>query len=133
MNEKSHKSCEDEHKMSVHFRASRMVAMVAGERGWNDTRASWLGNAARILGFDYERTRSIFYRRARIISAQEWITLNDTLASLKKRAAERQETLHEIQVLARSVSAPAVDSVRPLVVDGDEPSEARLRTIDKAR
>ena len=72
--QKQHKSCRELHRMSVAAEARSMVAAIAGERGWGDTRESWIGKAALRLGFSYPRTRSIFYGRAKL-SADEYIAL----------------------------------------------------------
>lgn len=102
MSQKSTKSCQDEHKMDYASHASTMVALIAGQRGWNDTRESWLARAARRLGFSYSRTRSLYYQRARIISAQEWDRMKDELAQLKQTAARSQEIFHELDLLERN-------------------------------
>lgn len=42
------------------------IATAAGDRGWDDTRQSWLARAARRLGLTYSRAHHIWYGRARL-------------------------------------------------------------------
>ena len=73
-----------------------MVAAIAGERGWGDTRESWIGKAALRLGFSYPRTRSIFYGRAKL-SADEYIALCRAIEQLNESAKRRRETLNGLE------------------------------------
>lgn len=98
MNQKSPKSCKDSHKMDYVETASSMVAAVAGPREWNDTRERWLDRAARRLNFTYARTRALFYKRARVISAPEWDRLKEIHLTLIKNAEERRERLNAIAI-----------------------------------
>lgn len=128
MVERFNKSCQDSHKMSVATEAREMVAAIAGPRGWQDTRESWLSKAARRLGFSYPRTRSIFYERARVISAEEWITLNKKLADLTSAATARQGEIDALQALSRTADAVAFDRAGPLGMAGDATGKAGFRT-----
>ena len=38
-----------------------LVAAVAGERGWGETRESWLSKAARRAGISFRAAKAIFY------------------------------------------------------------------------
>ena len=38
-----------------------LVAVVAGPRGWSDTRESWLARAARRAGVNYRTIKTIYY------------------------------------------------------------------------
>lgn len=38
-----------------------LVATVAGPRGWNDTRQSWLARAAQRAGISYRQAHALFY------------------------------------------------------------------------
>ena len=112
--------------MNIAADARAMVAAAAGERGWGDTRESWLGRAARRLKFTYPRTRSIFYQRA-VVTAEEWCVLQETMADLTRSAAQRQDTLHELSILARSRTSEARQDPRPLGVESDHAGKARPR------
>ena len=125
MSQKSHKSCQERH-MNIAADARAMVAAAAGERGWSDTRESWLGKAARRLGFTYPRTRSIFYQRA-VVTAEEWCVLQETMADLTRSAAARQGAINELSILARSRTSPTLDPVRPTELADDASRKARLR------
>ena len=109
----------------VSAQARELLCAVAGPRGWNDTREAWLAKAARRLGFGHRRTKAIFYGEARVISAEEWMRLQDEFSALTRSAQQRQETLHELSILARSVPPPAVAHPRPLDVESNPTGEAR--------
>jgi len=127
MVERSHKSCQDEHKMSVATEAREMVAAIAGPRGWQDTRESWLSKAARRLGFSFPRTRSIFYERARVISAEEWIALNETMAALTQRSGARHGELDALTAMARAADAASLNRTGPLGVDRHDAGKKGLQ------
>lgn len=109
----------------VTIEARDLVSVVAGPREWGDNRKGWLARAARRLGFSYTRTRSIFYGEARVIRAEEWIRLNEEAEQLKKSARERQEALHDLDLLAGAAVAARREVPRPLGVGGGDESEAR--------
>lgn len=105
--------------------ARKMLCTVAGPRDWSDTRQSWLARAARRLGWDYSRTSNVFYGRARIIRAEEWIRLNEELGQLTKSAVERQGVLNELEILARSGPPPARKATRSAHLDRHPAGQAR--------
>lgn len=116
----------------VVIEAQQMLKEVAGPRAWSDTRQSWLARAARRLGFSYARTSNIYYGRARIIRAEEWIRLNDEAEQLKKSAQQRQEALHDLDLLARAAVAARGEAARPMGVERGKPGEAGPRPVDPA-
>lgn len=126
--ERSNKSYEDSNVIAD--TARDMLCAVAGDRYWNDTRESWLARAARRLGWPFGRTRAVFYRQARVITAAEWIALNNEIAALRESATRRRKELNNV---ALGMAGPAVSSAgagpRPLVVGADDAGEAgpRLR------
>ena len=79
--------------------ASAMIAEIAGPRGWNDTRERWLERASRKLGFTYSRTRSLYYQRARVITAQEWDRMKNELHSIKQTADRSREVFNDLDNL----------------------------------
>jgi len=111
----------------VSAQARDLLCAIAGPRGWNDTRQAWLAKAARRLGFGHRRTKAIFYGEARVISADEWCVLQETLAELTRSAAARQGTIHELEILARSRASEAGKNPRPLGVGSDPAGKAGPR------
>lgn len=59
-----------------------------------------LERAAHRLGWGLARTTNIFRLRARIISAEEWIRLNEEAADQAQKLKKLRETQHELDVLA---------------------------------
>jgi hypothetical protein len=124
------KACKELRVVTVEAR--QMIGAIAGPREWADTRQSWLAKAARRLGFPYARTANIWYGRARLIRAEEWITLNQTIADLNKRAAERQGDIADAQGMARSRIAASVDLAGPPRVDGGPAVQTGPGAVDPA-
>lgn len=110
--------------------ARDMLCAVAGPRQWHDTRQAWIARGAKLCGFSFRKARSIFYRETTHITAQEWIRLNDEFSALKKSAAERQELLRDVDLLAGANSAARGEDPRPLGVERGEASGARLGKHD---
>jgi hypothetical protein len=65
------------------------IATAAGDRGWNDTRQSWLSRAASRLGLTYSRTRKLWYGIGRPYA--------DELEEIRARITEQkwQQRRHE--------------------------------------
>jgi len=82
---------------------------------------------ARHLGWNERRVRAIWHGEARIITADEWRQLQEEIATLNKSAQRRQDVLHELTLLARSVVSPSGQAARPLGVAGDRAGKARPR------
>lgn len=78
---------------SVNLTMRDAIIAAAGERGWNDTRDSWLTRAARVLGLSPRKARSLFYGTPASVSAEEIITAAAFLAAKQ----EREERAHEIR------------------------------------
>lgn len=121
MSKELQKPCKESQVVTVE--AQSMLCTIAGPRNWSDTRQSWLAKAARRLGWPYARTSNIFYGRARLIRAEEWIRLNEELAALNKSAQQRQKALHDISILARMPPSPPREDPRPLGVVRDAAGE----------
>lgn len=51
----------------------------------HDNRKSWLASVARALNWNQRRVKALFYCEARVVTADEWRTLNDRLDAAKKR------------------------------------------------
>lgn len=56
-----------------------------------DNRKSWLARAARSLGWGQRRTKALFYCEARVVTAEEWKTLNERLNAAKQRERQQEE------------------------------------------
>ena len=114
-------------QMSCTTDARSMLCTVAGPRGWNDTRQSWLARAARRLGWSYPRTFNVFYGRARVIRAEEWLRLEAELSALRQSAQTRQGAINELEILARSHVSETGGNAGPVGVAGDASGAARPR------
>lgn len=60
---------------SANERARGMVIALGGQRGWSDTRGSWLARVARVVGLSPRRVRAIFYLEPIRLSADEYISI----------------------------------------------------------
>jgi len=56
-------------------RARDMLCDIAGQRGWNDTRESWLARGARKAGLSLRRARAIFYQEPIRLDADEYLRI----------------------------------------------------------
>ena len=109
---KLQKSCKESRVVTADAR--ELLIGIAGRRDWSDTRQSWLAKAARRLGWPYSRTSNIFYGRARLIRAEEWIALNEQFSALTKSAQQRQELLNDLSILAGAGAPETGDPSRSL-------------------
>lgn len=99
------------------------VALAGGERGWADTRGSWLARAARRLGISPGRATSLFYGKARNISAVEYLTLKERADSLRCQAERAADGLAETNDRARALGITSLPA-------GVEPPAAAGRLLD---
>jgi hypothetical protein len=60
-----------------------------------DNRKSWLARAARTLGWGQRRTKALFYCEARVVTAEEWKTLNERLNAAKAKERLKAESAYE--------------------------------------
>lgn len=76
--------------------AAALVRQWAGRRGCSDSVKALIRRAARRLGFSYSRTKSLWYREAKSVLANEMDALrkrekaadgHDEIASLRRRIA----------------------------------------------
>lgn len=89
-----------------------LVAAVAGQRQWSDTRENWLNRAARRAGISFRQTKALFYG--------EITDPNHRSARLMRDAAEQAG---RYEAIARSMHA----------VDADFYQQDMLALIDLAR
>lgn len=113
----------------ISAQARQMVIAVAGPMSLGDTIPRMVEKAARRLGWSYTRTYSVYRQRARIISAEEWLRLNEEAAEMAQREKARREALHENDLLARDVrarlGAAAAGSAAGLDGEGNAPGIER--------
>lgn len=90
--------------------AARLVREWAGPRQLGDSAKALIVRAARRLGFSYSRTKALYYREARVISAVEMDTLrrrqrektaHDVFSELTALVVEAQTILHRAQLDSR--------------------------------
>lgn len=84
-----------ERPVSISAEARDLLWQVGGPPRITDNRKSWLARLARELGFGQRRTKAIFYCEARVITADEWRTLNQRLDALKAAERRHGEELNE--------------------------------------
>ncbi len=101
------------------------VATAAGDRGWDDTRQTWLARAASRLGLSYSRVFNIWYGRARLY-ADELEEMRAKITELKWRQRRHEDRLNEV---ANRIQALAGDETSRMErgsdrLDGDGPSGA---------
>lgn len=81
----------------------------------SDNRKSWLASVARSLGWNQRRVKALFYCEARVVTADEWRTINARLDAAKKRERERDE----LRTAHRSMGQVLPVDAR----ENDEPAE----------
>ena len=84
-----------------------LVAVVAGERGWGETRESWLARAARHAGVSYRQTKALFYGE---ITDPEHRAARRMKAAAEKDGKQEAEALAQrFETIARSINAADQD------------------------
>lgn len=91
-------------------------------------RKSWLWEVARLLGWRHRRVKALFYREARVVTADEWRTLNARLDAAKNRERERDE----LRALRRGLGADVPVAARkdlplPLALEAGAPLASEER------
>ena len=93
----------------------------------HDNRKSWLARVARTLVWKHRRVKALFYCEARVVTADEWRTLNQRLDALKAAERRHQEQTHELREAYRAAredravaggSAVALRDAPPVGRDG---------------
>jgi hypothetical protein len=98
------------------------VFRIAGERGWQENRKSWLAKAARKIGITPRQARSLFYMegglRAEIVdrvrataSKKQADEARDTYAELNARIARLEAAL---RISDQDFHGPEIDALREL-------------------
>jgi hypothetical protein len=90
-----------ERKMQIAEEMKHAVTMLAGERGWHDTRESWLAGAARKAGISYRQAKAFFYGEASNPSSE---AVERVRAALKHTSAGAGLHENEIESLRTLVS-----------------------------
>lgn len=68
----------------------------------HDNRKSWLARVARTLVWKHRRVKALFYCEARVVTADEWRTLNQRLDALKAAERRHQEQTDELREAYRA-------------------------------
>lgn len=97
--------------VSAESRARAMLCDLAGQRGWHDTRESWLARGARKAGITLRRAKALFYEEPLRLSANEYLGIEHA-----------HKTAHAA-LAALSVLASAAD-LRARASDGARGGEA---------
>lgn len=86
-------------------------------------RKSWLASVARSLGWKHRRVKALFYCEARVVTADEWRTLNQRLDALKAAERRHGEQVDELRALGRMarVEATMAGGIAGGVGDGSTP------------
>ncbi len=71
----------------------------------HDNRKSWLTRFAQTVGWGQRRTKALFYCEARVVTAEEWKTINERLNAAKQRERLKAESTHERRVLGRGMGS----------------------------
>lgn len=88
----------------------------------HDNRKSWLARAARTMGWGQRRTKALFYCEARIVTANEWRTINERLDAAKQRERQRDELRATGRGLGAAVSLGSREDLPlPLALEAGTP------------
>lgn len=68
----------------------------------HDNRKSWIARVARALSWKNRRVKALFYCEARVVTADEWRTLNQRLDALKAAERRHQEQSDELREAYRA-------------------------------
>lgn len=95
-------------------------------------RKGWLADLARTLGWGHRRTKALFYCEARVVTAEEWKTLNERLNAAKQRERQREERTHEYSIYRGGVGESMPVDARealplPLAAPAGEASPSKIR------
>jgi hypothetical protein len=71
----------------------------------HDNRKSWLARFARTFSWKHRRVKALFYCEARVVTADEWRTLNQRLDALKAAERRHEDQSHELREAYRAARA----------------------------
>lgn len=108
------KSYRFEEMSSATTVAREMLCCLCGDRGWHDTRESWLAKGARAAGLTIRRARGIFYNEPIKLSADEYLAIQ----AAYDRASEALASLSQ---MARDAALQAGDEVGARSPIGESP------------
>lgn len=92
-----------------------------------DNRKSWLAGVARALGWNQRRTKALFYCEARVVTADEWRTLNERLDAAKNREKQANELRSRLGGLGEGLPVAAREVSPPLPFAPSETSARKER------
>lgn len=105
----------------------KWIAQARGARDWNETRQAWLARAARRLGITQGRAVSLFYRKARGITAVEYLALQARVEALETAAKRRRENLYALERARMDLGRGTDGSCQQMgYAEGREPAQGRL-------
>lgn len=89
MSESPNKPSEFKEKSAVTavVKAHDMLIDLCGQRGWNDTRESWLARGARKARLSLRRARAIFYQEPIRLTADEYIAIQEAFETANAAVA----------------------------------------------
>lgn len=93
----------------------------------HDNRKSWIARVARALSWKHRRVKALFYCEARVVTADEWRTLNQRLDALKAAERRLEDQTHELREAYRAAREDRVvggGTADPLVHDPEGDSNA---------
>jgi hypothetical protein len=101
-----------------------------------DNRKSWLARAARSLGWGQRRTKALFYCEARVVTAEEWKTINERLNAAKLRERQMAERENECRLYRGGMGEsmpvdPREDLPLPLAASPSTSSAATRRSAGR--
>ncbi len=105
-------------RMSTQSEA-RVLLWQAVPQQIGDNRKSWLTRAARLLEWKPRRVRAIWHGEARVITADEWRTLNQRLDALKAAERRHQDEAHDLHQTYRAARQGRPVARRSVVGLGD--------------
>jgi len=117
-------SKESSSAMPAIVRANEMFRAVCGQRGWNDTRESWIARGAARCRLTVRRARAIVYQEPIRLSADEYVAIQTAFDEFNLKLQRTDAALAAVSSLAGN--APA-EASRPDVGCGRVHDGARTR------
>lgn len=90
-------------KFSGVRRMRELIAAVAGERSWNETRESWFARAARQTGVSFRQVKAAFYGEISDDNHRTARLLKD--AADRKGKQEASQLANQFEQIARAIDA----------------------------
>lgn len=92
------------------------IAIIAGPRGWQDTRESWLARVTeRVPSVPYRTVKSLFY--GEIQDSNHWAAIDLRRAAERELQATKDRiavAMHRMEVLDEDFHGPSITALREL-------------------